>query len=404
MKNVRQDKNLPWACLLGDVSMVRALGRTGIPVAIATTDRSDKCTRSRFCNDVIPIPGWQHDPQETLSALTRWAATRDAKPVLFYQTDLDVVWLSRCRDRLSKSFRFVLPDGQLVEDLVDKARFYEQSANWGIPIPETRILDNTHSIEAQCADWNSFPSILKPISRTAAWHHAVGKGNKALHIRDEVELQSVLRKLNRDSGFLILQAAVSGGEENVVSYHAYVRKDHEIGLQFTGCKIRTSPRQYGLSTYLEITDDEEVLELGRSIVEKIDFHGVLKIDLKRDDHSGKLFVLEINPRFNLWHHPGTVAGVPIPEAVYWDCVDPSKAIATSKARPGVRWMVPMSDISAFGEYRDAGEISAIRWLYQLLTVDVDEGFLFSDLNPAVHDIMEMMHRRHDPDRTALHKS
>ena len=126
MKNVRQDKNLPWACLLGDVSMVRALGRTGIPVAIATTDRSDKCTRSRFCNDVIPIPGWQHDPQETLSALTRWAATRDTKPVLFYQTDLDVVWLSRFRDRLSKSFRFVLPDGQLVEDLVDKARFYEQ--------------------------------------------------------------------------------------------------------------------------------------------------------------------------------------------------------------------------------------------------------------------------------------
>jgi hypothetical protein len=85
-------------------------------------------------------------------------------------------------------------------------------------------------------------------------------------------------------------------------------------------------------------------------------------------------------------------------------VDPSKAIATSKARPGVRWMVPMSDISAFGEYRDAGEISAIRWLYQLLTVDVDEGFLLSDLSPAIHDIMDMIHRRHDSDHTALHKS
>jgi predicted ATP-grasp superfamily ATP-dependent carboligase len=403
MKNVRQDKNLPWACLLGDVSMVRALGRTGIPVAIAATDRSEKSTRSRFCNDFIPIPGWQHDPQGTLSALTRWAETRDTTPVLFYQTDLDVVWLSRFRDRLSEHFRLILPDSELVEDLVDKARFYEQSANWGIPIPETRIIDNTHSIEEQCANWNSFPAILKPISRTAVWHDAVGKGNKALHIRGEVELQSVLRKLNRHSGFLILQAAVSGGEENVVSYHAYVRKDHDIVMQFTGCKIRTSPRQYGLSTYLEITDDEEVLELGRSIVEKIDFHGVLKIDLKRDDRSGKLFVLEINPRFNLWHHPGTVAGVPIPEAVYWDCVDPSKAITAANARPGVRWMAPMSDISAFAEYRDAGEISLIRWLYQLFTVEVDEGFLFSDLNPAIHDIRQMIQRRHAPDHTASHK-
>ena len=403
MKNVRQDKNLPWACLLGDVSMVRALGRTGIPVAIAATDRSEKCTRSRFCNDFVPIPGWQQDPQGTLSALIRWAATRDTTPVLFYQTDLDVVWLSRFRDRLSEHFRLVLPDSELVEDLVDKARFYEQSANWGIPIPETRIIDNTQSIEKQCANWNSFPAILKPISRTAVWHDAVGKGNKALHIRDEVELQSVLRKLDRHSGFLILQAAVSGGEENVVSYHAYVRKDHDIVMQFTGCKIRTSPRQYGLSTYLEITDDDEVLELGRSIVEKIDFHGVLKIDLKRDDRSGRLFVLEINPRFNLWHHPGTVAGVPIPEAVYWDCVDPSKAITAANARPGVRWMAPMSDISAFGEYRDAGEISVIRWLYQLFTVEVDEGFLFSDLNPAIHDIRQMIQRRHAADHTASHK-
>ena len=83
--------------------------------------------------------------------------------------------------------------------------------------------------------------------------------------------------------------------------------------------------------------------------------------------------------------------------------DPVSTKEADDEEPADGWVLK-DDISAFGEYRDAGEISAIRWLYQLHTVDVDEGFLFSDLNPAVHDIMEMMHRRHDPDHTALHKS
>lgn len=401
MSNFKTSNSLPWACLLGDLSMVRALGKSGIPVAVATVETSRKSTRSRYCGAVIEIPGWQQDPVGTVTALTRWAEHHDSRPVLFYQTDLDVVWVSRFRDKLAERFRFVLPPSELVEDLVDKSKFYERAVTWHIPIPETQIITDTRSISEQCNQWTKFPCILKPIIRTATWHRTVTEGKKALHINNREELEARLNELQVDSTSLVLQEKIFGGEQNVLSYHAYVRESLEVVMEFTGRKIRTSPRQYGSSSYLEITENEEVRDLGRSIIKELGFHGVLKIDFKRDERSGKLFVLEINPRFNLWHHLGSVAGASIPEAVYWDCVDPSRVSRRARARQGVRWMRPRKDIQAYREYRDAGEISVIRWLCQALTVDVNEGFQFSDLAPTIHEFLQLFRRGNDSDRAAL---
>ena len=56
-------------------------------------------------------------------------------------------------------------------------------------------------------------------------------------------------------------------------------------------------------------------------------------------------------------------------------------------------MRPRCDLKSFGEYRSARQISAIKWLYQAITVDVNEGLEFSDLGPAVHDILDIFRTR-----------
>jgi D-aspartate ligase len=84
--------------------------------------------------------------------------------------------------------------------------------------------------------------------------------------------------------------------------------------EFTGRKIRTFPRDYGHSTAVEIVSLPDVAEVGRDVVARLGVRGVAKLDFKRDDH-GRLHLLEINPRFNLWHHPDAVAGVNLPAMV-----------------------------------------------------------------------------------------
>lgn len=393
MRNDRADAGAgPLACVIGDISLVRALGIRGLPVAVVTEDSTAKCTRSRYCRTVVTTPSWMTEPDRAIAALIAWGRAQPAPPVLFYQGDHDLIAVSRARERLAPHFRFVLPDKELVEDLVDKRRFAALAERRGLPVPDTMTIPEGSNAADVLRRWDRFPCVFKPTLRRN-WYELIGSHQKALRLETRAELELLLRRVEADIARFVLQQCIEGGEENVLSYHAYVRPGGEVVAEFTGRKLRTSPRRYGLSTYVEITDDAEVRQLGRETMQKLGFSGVLKIDCKRDAGNRRLYMLEINPRFNLWHHPATVAGVGIPEAVYWDCVAPDRVEPMRPARKGVRWMVPMSDARASKEYRAAGQLSRARWLFELLTVDVNEGFQIRDPFPMLADLVQLLKRK-----------
>jgi D-aspartate ligase len=379
------------ACVIGDISMVRALGIRGLPVAVVTQAPQAKCTLSRFCVSVVNTPSWNLEPDAAVDALIAWGKGQASRPVLFYQGDYDLLAVSRARERLARHFRFVLPDKELVEDLVDKLRFASLARTAALPVPYTCVLPQGTNAANVLRRWRRFPCVFKPSIRNQRYE-LMSSHRKALRIESRADLAQALRWAETEGGGFVVQDCVEGGEENVLSYHAYVRPGGEIVAEFTGRKIRTSPRTYGRSTYLEITHDPEMLALGRTTIEKLQFSGVLKIDCKRDVRNRQLYMLEINPRFNLWHHPGTVAGVAIPEAVYLDCVTTNAVKRLPPARKGVRWMVPLSDAKALSEYRAAGELSRARWLIQLLTADVNEGFQITDPLPLLADVGRLIKR------------
>jgi hypothetical protein len=83
---------------------------------------------------------------------------------------------------------------------------------------------------------------------------------------------------------------------------------------------------------------------GRAIAERLGLTGVAKFDFKRDA-AGALHLLEINPRFTLWHHPAAAAGLNIPALVYADLTGMPRPPVRSP-RPGVRWCRAWTDFSA----------------------------------------------------------
>ncbi len=384
MNDAARSPGVPLACVIGDISMVRALGRCGIPVALATSEPDAPMTRSRYCEVIVPVPSWVSAPDQAIDVLIDWARTQTRKPVLFYQGDHDLVAVSRARDRLAACFELVLPSAELVEGLSDKFRFADLAARCELPVPPTLRLYRGEDYRERAKSWTSFPAVLKPSMRTE-WYERIGSTQKALRVQTSADLEQAWQLLGDNDLDLLLQAAVEGGEEQIVSYHAYVRKDGSTAAEFSGRKIRTAPRLYGMSSHVQITNDPQVLEEGRRVVRKLGFTGVLKIDFKIDVRDLRLYLLEINARFNLWHHPGTVAGVPIPEIVYRDCVGGGPRVSSTVLvkRPGVRWVDPMLDRRAFKDYRAAGELSRASWLAQLLTVEVNEGFSWRDPMPGL---------------------
>jgi D-aspartate ligase len=378
------------ACVIGDLSLIRPLGRAGIPVVAVVTSKSRAhVSWSRYVRQTLEIPSVGTQPQSAVAALLDFGRSLGARPVLYFEGDDDLLLVSRNREQLWSVFQFVLPPAELIENLVDKKRFAVLAEKLGLPTPQTHVIAlGTATRDERVRSWTRFPCILKPGVRSNWFgsrlhQHQIGETQKAVRIESAAELLAMLPALEAHPSDFILQALVEGGEEQIVSYHAYARAGLVIA-DFTGRKVRTTPRKFGFSSYVEITDDREVRRVGRGMLERLGFSGVVKLDFKEDRRDHRLYLLEANPRFNLWHEPGALAGVNLPLLVYRDLIDPGSVAAdTLRARPGVRWMSAALDLRSFSEYRAAGEISALGWLRDFAAAEIVEDLCWRDPLPGL---------------------
>ena len=341
------------ACVMGSMDLVRPLGLAGIPCVPVAPPGSEPLY-SRFASHVVPCADLSSDSAELLEALMRFGEACPVQPTLFYEEDEQLLLVSRQRERLSQVFRFVIAAPTLVEDLVDKGRFQELAERLGLPVPQTRRVAPAVGSEPTGLDLR-FPVIVKPLMRRDTWE-AVGGIAKALEVYDAEELRRLWPRLAESGMEFLVQEMVPGPETRIESYHVYAGAGGEIAGEFTGRKIRTYPLTCGHSTSLTITDEPDVLALGRSLTEKLGLHGVAKFDFKRDP-AGQLHLLEVNPRFNLWHHLGAVAGVNLPAIVYAD-LDGSPRPAPARLKVGASWCKLSRDLRAA---RESG-ISLSAWL------------------------------------------
>jgi len=320
------------------MDLVRPLGLAGIRCVVAARPGAPP-RFSRFTAARLEwTDPWRH-PDVLARTLLAFAAAQAEPPVLFYEEDGDLLFISRWRDALARAFHFVVPDATLVEDLVDKERFQQVAGVLNLPVPSARRCDPATERPGELG--LRFPVVLKPLTRRPESWDPVAGGAKALRVDTPAELAALWPRLAAAGLPLLAQELVAGAEQRIESYHAYVRPGGEVVGEFTGRKIRTWPLERGESTALELTDAPDVAALGRDVLARLRFAGVAKLDFKRDA-AGRLWLLEINPRFNLWHHLGAVAGVNLPALVYADLTG-AHATSRTRARAGARWCRPWVD-------------------------------------------------------------
>jgi len=368
----------PLACVIGPIEVVRALGLAGIRSAVVA--RPGSPTRdSRYTTRVVPwVDPWKQ-PEEFVARLIGFGSGQPEKPVLYYSADWDLLVVSRFREQLRDAFRFVVADSGLVEDLVDKARFQALAERLDLPVPRGQSLSPASGATPEDVHLR-FPLVLKPLTRQHETWRPISIG-KALAIRSREALGELWPRLVELQLDVLVQEIVEGPESLIESYHAYVDESGQIAGEFTGKKIRTYPSEFGYSTALVITDDPEVAALGRTLLARLNLEGVSKFDFKRGS-DGSLHLLEINPRFNLWHHPAARAGVNLPALVYDDLVGRPRHSA-GRARAGVRWCSLRHDVQA----AKADGIGFVRWLRWMWGVEVKSPFAWSDPLPFVLGVL-----------------
>lgn len=363
------------ACVLGGMDLIRPLGLAGIRCS-AVAGPEDAARYSRLVDDVIDRAADARS-EELVVSLVGFGARQKEPPVLYYETDSDLLLVSRFRDQLGGTFRFLLPDADVVENLVDKVRFSELAARLELPVPPTRKLAEAGPRPVGLG--LRFPVIVKPAWRRGRYWSDIGREAKALEVGTLEDLHESWAHFSGRGPF-VAQEIVPGPESAIESYHAYIDRAGRVVGEFTGRKLRTFPLHYGFSTALTITASADVASLGREVLRRVDVRGVAKVDFKRSP-SGELYLLEINPRYSLWHHLGAMAGVNLP-GIAFDDLSGRALPAVGLARPGLRWCT-IRDVRAA---KAEGE-SILRWLRFLLTSDAISVAAWDDPLPFIRGML-----------------
>jgi D-aspartate ligase len=358
--------------VLGEIDLLRALHVGGIRCVVAA-QQGEPARYSRAAERVVDAVSSAVDPKRMLDRLISFAAAEPQPPILFFDSDFDLLLVSRERGSLGKVFRFFVPDAALLELVVDKSSLQDLATRLELPVPPARVVRAGEAVVPDDLEL-TFPLTVKPLTRTQSTWRPLAS-TKAVRVDSADALKRVAAELAERSLDAIVQEAVPGGEDRIESYHVYIDEDGEVAGEFTGRKLRTFPAEYGYTTALVITNQQDVRELGREVMYRLGLRGVAKLDFKRAP-DGRLWLLDVNPRFNLWHYPGALAGVNLPLLVYCDLVGIERP-PPMRAVPGVRWCTPRHDFQAA---RAAGW-GVVEWLRFAARCEGISGFAASDPLP-----------------------
>lgn len=352
---------------------------------ILSADPEEPTLHSRHCRESRLVPDPSGDPQGALRALEALGATLPDRPVLLYGTDAELLLLSRNRERLLRHFRFNMPAADLVEQLVNKTAFARLAARLELPTPCSVVsaeIGDARELEERVP----LPCVMKPNVHIGWFRSEMirengGPAEKVLRVDDRADLAGALDRMRRFSSDFVVQEYIPGGEDMVYSFHAYLGERSRPLAHYVGRKIRTYPRTAGRSTYLRLVEEPEVTRLGLEVLERLDFTGVVKIDFKLDPRTGRFRLLELNPRFNLWHYLGARSGINIPRVAYDDLMG-RPVTRQSGYSTDLKWLAFADDFRAFlRSYHPEGQLSWRQWLLSLRGRKVYDVFAWDDPRP-----------------------
>ncbi len=345
---------------LGGVSLARALGLAGIPVVVASHDLSEPAFGSRYCvgRCLIPPP---ENAEAAVDAIVRigerLTLTYGRRVPLMYGNDDYLELIHAHRQRFERHFRVLLNDAAVADALLMKDRFQDFAQGRGLPVPR--------SLAWEALADTPGPVLVKPSSKVD-WHESILRRSlfhdaKALVFATGAEAASN-PDLARFREQLTLQEYIPGGDTCNWSFHGVADAQGHVIDSFVGRKLRTYPTGTGESSFIELVQDRELQALGTEIAAKVPLKGVFKMDLKKDERTGRWYLLEINARFNLWHYLGACNGVNLLRVAYDYLLDGTRPAQRGLYGTRYRWLCLELDTRAFLELRGRGELVLFAWL------------------------------------------
>jgi predicted ATP-grasp superfamily ATP-dependent carboligase len=356
----RAEDTQPPALILGGgflwcLSMIRSLGRGGVPVFVTGT-RGHFVSYSRWHREAPA--GWGRPPTpETLrDYLTALPVDR---MVLIPPTDEWALAVARLPAELAARFPSSLAPLDSLEALIDKGRFAAVLEELGVPHPRTVRLGPALPAEVFA---NAF---LKPCDSMAFRRRF---GVKGLHFTTPAEAMARAAEVREAGLDVLLQEYVPGPPSHHFMVEGFVDRTGRVCGRFVRQRLRMHPPDFGDSTYMVSVSVDRVRPAVESLdrlLARLSYRGVFEAEFKYDARDGEFKLLEVNGR--PWSFIGFAAlcGVDFAAMAYRDAlglaVEP-----VHRYEPGRHCVVGLDRSACWALFR-GGQLGAWGWLRSWLS-------------------------------------
>lgn len=339
----RQQHGIPGAIVLGSdfkaLGVVRSLGRRGIP-SVVIDNQPRSAWFSRYVSKRFRWRGSMDDGPFLNFLLSIGKEYGLEEWVLFPLQDEVLEFVARNCEQLSKIYRLVTQDWDIVQWACDKRLTYQLAHEVGIPYPKTWIPtceDHLQTMEI------SFPAIIKP-AISIHFQHAMRL--KALPVDNSEELLNQYRLVAGviHPNEIMIQEVIPSDGRSQYSFAAYC-KEGNVVLSLTARRTRQYPIDYGLgSSFVEAVEVPAICEPAKKLLSAMRVTGMVEVEFKHDHRDGQYKLLDVNLRPWGWHTLCMACGLDFPYIQYRDVLGDAPTSITP--RYGYHWVRLLTDIPA----------------------------------------------------------
>jgi predicted ATP-grasp superfamily ATP-dependent carboligase len=300
--------------------------------------------------------------------------------VLFPTRDETVAAFSRHRARLAEFFRVTTPEWNTVRWAWDKKNSYVRAEQLGIPVPRTYNPRSERELEAL---ESQLPLAVKPAVKENFFY---ATGAKAWRAETPAQLRHLYRKAAKQikPEEIMLQEIIPGDGQRQYSYCAFFRNG-QAQATLVARRLRQHPREFGrAATYVETTENAEVVELSERFLRGIDYYGLVEVEFKQDPRDGQFKLLDVNARTWGFHSLGAAAGVDFPYMLYADQV--GESIDGSSAKGGVGWLRLITDLPTVVSGLWNGDFGLTSYWESLRRTGIESVFCAQDILPSLAEV------------------
>ena len=334
------------------LGVVRALGMQGIYVVSVDHDKKSHYGVSKYVKEALIGPHYKKEEKKLVEFLIDYAKKEEYKPVLFPTADLYVEFMENNYDELKKYFLWPNDKKGLYKKIMDKRTLVEFTEKYSIKTPEILDIDDEDLLEKVDKDFG-YPCLLKPRD---SMNFVNTFRQKAFKVFNRGQLEEQIKKVKEKNFRCFVQRIIKGPDSNCYSFDVYM-KDKEAKAFMTTSKIRQWPINFGASTYAKQVYIEELYDLCMPLFKGEDFQGFAEVELKRDEKTGDIYLIEINVRFVNFVWLQHEMGMNTPLYYYLHSIGEDFQGPKIKENKEVYWKYQYEDFSAIKAYLKSGQMT-----------------------------------------------